>query len=369
MTVYIDDGDEKPRALVFARTEERTVTFSPVPPGSRKLYVITTDRTQVPDSPNDKRQLGVRIIVDHQWLLRDLARTRGAGQKRRDLRHVIEHHVQDKVTMLGGFMAALGLGWNGFTEGKDAAAVVVSNPGKDKMTPRIRLSSLARPQDMPVTVKVEGGEWHESVQFNQPGEQHLSLPAVLPGGIRLFTFTVSKPWNHPRAASRLLGVKLDVTTPGLLEMLRGSRGPGLHGAAAATLVRERSQDLRKLGDGGAQLGGVTNDGWTSGGKPGAVVISNRSYKTAWWELTLGCDAGAASLPITALVDDGEKPITARFLKAGDQRVVLSPIAPYSRKLYLITTDQSWTPTGGTDRRLLGVRITSARQIVKGAAKE
>ncbi len=363
MVVYIEDGEEV-RTELFKRTQERAVTLSPVPAGGRRLYIITTDRTQVSVGVGDSRRLGVRVRLDHQDLIRQLEKKTDPAARRALMRLVAEDDVQERRDLLSSTVVALGLGWDDFTEGADRAGVVVSNPSARPVTHHLLLVNKARPKFLPVTVTARGDGWGRIIRFDQAGKQTLALPRVPAGQRRFFSFTVDKPWVYEGQSWRQLGVQLGLDAAGLLATLRSSGDPALRGEIAAMMLDGSVLGARRAkgGNEDAFLCGFYRDGWTVGSKPGALILVNRGHAAARFEVTLGCDAGEAYLPVTARVENGQRTQTVRFDRAGSRKLLLDPVAPYTRRLLLVDTDHTWSPAKGADQRELGVRVVSVRRI-------
>ena len=361
MVVYIEDG-EAVRSELFKRTQERAVALSPVPAGGRRLYIITTDRTQVSVGAGDSRRLGVRVRLHHQNLIRQLEKSGDPEASRSLMRLVAEDKVQEARKLMGRLVVGLGLGWDDFTEGSDRAGLVISNPGPAPVTHNLLLVNRAQPEQLPVTVTVQGGGWSRAVRFGQAAKLPLALPPLLAGERRLFTLSVDRPWIYEGQVPRLLGVQVDYNAAVLLATVRGSRDPGLRGLVTALMLDRPALGARRLGEEDAYLCGFFADGWTDGTSPGALILSNRSHAPASFELTLGCDAGEAYLPVTARVDDGQRVHEVSFNKAGKRKVTLPPVAPYTRRLLMVDTDHAWSPDKGTDRRELGVRVVSVQRL-------
>ena len=361
MVVYIEDGAEV-RSELFERTQERAVALSPVPAGGRRLYIITTDRTQVSGGAGDKRRLGVRVRLHHQSLIRQLEKETDLAARRDLMRLVAQDGVQERTNLVGNLVVALGLGWNGFTEGDDRAGLVVSNPGKAPVTHHLLVVNKAPPEQLPVTVTARGDGWSQAIRFDQAASKPLVLPPVPAGQRRFFTLTVDKPWIYEGQAWRQLGLRLDLNTAGLLATVKGSRDAGLRGLVTALMLDRPTLDARRVGKEEAFLCGFSVDGWTPEARPGALILANRSHEAARFELTLGFQADQAHLPVTARVDDGRRVHEVRFDRAGARTLRLDPMAPYTRQLFILDTDQSGTPAKGVDRRALSVRVISVRRV-------
>jgi len=358
MVVYLDDG-EKINMLIFQNAAEKSVKLAPVPPGGRRLYAVTTDRAPVAGSPDDQRRLGVRVRLDHQWLIKYMEQPRFPEARQRLLRKVMEQEVQEKEAMVSGLVSALGLGWQGFTEGEDKAGFLLYNPTQSQLVYHLSLDTQAGEKDLPLKVEVKGGGRIRSVPFTEAEEQVIALPAITPGAVELFTLAVDRPYINEDEGRRLLGIQVNVSAGSLLKTVQKSPDRMLWRVVADSLARTRQDAVTRVGT-DIHLVGFTADRWTSEGKPGGVIITNRTHRPTRRTLTLGCDADGAYLPITARVSDGRKTLSAYFDRAGKHDLDLPAVPPFSRRMFLVTTDLSWSPSGGSDKRLLGVRFVQAR---------
>ena len=361
MVVYIEDGEAVTSEL-FKVTQERAVALSPVPAGGRRLYIIATDRTQIAVGAGDSRRLGVRVRLHAQNLIRQLEKGKDPVARRDLMRLVAEDGVQDRAKLMGSLVVALGLGWDDFTEGADRAGLLVSNPGTAPVTHHLLVVNKAQPEQLPVTVTASTQGWSRAIRFDQAAKNTLTLPPVPAGERRFFTFSVDKPWVYEGQVQRLLGVQLDLNAAGLLATVRGSRDAGLRGLVTALMLDRPALGARRVGEEEAFLCGFSADGWTAGGQPGALILANRGHTRARFEVTFGCDAGEAYLPVTARVDDGEQVHAVTFDRAGVRKLTLGALAPYTRRLLLVDTDHTWSPEKGTDQRALGVRVVSVKRL-------
>lgn len=368
MTAYVEDG-EQVKGYLFERTGERAVTLAPVPAGGQRLFIFTTDRTQAPESPEDKRRLGVRVALDHQPLIGRLERG-SAPARRRLLRRIARSGVQGEVELLDRLVVALGLGWKNFTEGTDRAGVVLTNPGARPVTYHLRLRSLAPQGQEPVTATLRSGQWTRTVRFDRPVGQRVALPPLAAGGQGFVSISGSHATLDAGAVLRLLGVQVELLSGELNATLSGEADPALAELAADFLLRDREHGpvLLPLVPRRVHLSGMSEDRWTLNGESGAIILTNPSHRPERWELVLGCDAGVAFLPITARARLGGQTLKVEFERAGQRRLRLPAVPPYRHLLLLLDSDRTWVPTGGKDRRVLGVRVLGARLLEGGAGE-
>jgi len=114
--------------------------------------------------------------------------------------------------------------------------------------------------------------------------------------------------------------------------------------------------------------GLTGDYWTVGTRPAAVVFSNDEDSPLSPRLVLACNTNMEGPAMTVTVEDGEQSKTHGFSTGVVQTISLAPVAPHSRRLYVITASRSWKP-GAHDPRPLGVRVgvslTGILQMLQG----
>jgi len=98
------------------------------------------------------------------------------------------------------------------------------------------------------------------------------------------------------------------------------------------------------------------DLWTRHGKPAALLVRSPDGFPGAASLGLRCTAPPRWLPITAILDDGQRQTRHVFWKAGVKQVSLPQVPSGSRRLFIITTDRTFRTS---DERRLGVQLSAA----------
>ncbi len=361
MKVTVEDG-QKTSTVDFSTGAVQQIILQPVAPHTRRLYVITASRSWRP-GPHDPRPLGVRVGVPLTGQLLSLQRAPRARRTKRVLRLMAHEPFHGKGRLLGDRVVSVGLNLDRWTDSGRVAGVVVDNRGRKPWSPELLLTCDARPAELPVTVTLlTAGTNVRQYFFHRRGKRRVALPAVQPGEQRLTTVAADRVRVLPTTERKRRGVRLSLSTPGLLRQLLASPGDGHYRSALAERVWSRAlprvRDIKKMPARALEL---TPDGWTSDGNPGALVITNRGHAAARWKLVLGCDAPPRSLPLTAVVDDGEKQREVPFSQPGEVTLPLAPVRSFTRRLVVVSTkDRWWTPGTATDSRKLGVRLKLVR---------
>jgi len=177
----------------------------------------------------------------------------------------------------------------------------------------------------------------------------------------LYIISTNRSWSLPDPASPTLGVKVDIAFHAQLRALLLASDDVYRAKLVEFIVKAARAKKLTLAAGKAVAMGLTGDHWTEGTAPAAVVITNRGYSPASWELSLGCDATQEDLPLTAIIDEGQRKRPVTITRSGVHKIKLPPVQPYTRRLFILTTDKTWTP-GPSDPRRLGVRLLNARRV-------
>lgn len=359
VTVTIDDGQKK-RRVVFERAGYQRVRLSAVPPQGRKMFIITTDKVWVPGG-RDSRFLGVKVGISHQALLESLRHQKDLTKWAEMGKLLATEKVQGKVPLLGNLVVGLGLDGKRYTAGGGLGGVVVTNKATGPLTPRLLLSCAADPSRLPLTAMIHDGRRSQLVQFQGPGPIPVSLSPVPPRSHRLYIISTDRSWSLPDPASPALGVKVDIAFHAQLRALLLASDDVYRAKLVEFIIKAPRAKKLTLAAGQVMAMGLTGDRWTEGTAPAAVVISNRGYRPATWELSLGCDATDADLPLIVIIDHGQRKQRVPITRSGTHTVKLPPVQPYTRRLFILTTDKTWTPGPGDPRRL-GVRLLNARRL-------
>ena len=362
MKATVEDG-EKTHTVDFSTGAVQQIILQPVKPHSRRLYVITASRSWRP-GPHDPRPLGVRVGVPITALLQALQRAPRARRTARVLRLMAHEPFHGKGRLLGDRVVSVGLNLDRWTDRARVAGVVVDNRGSGPWSPELLLTCDASPGELPVTVTLlTAGTNVRQYFFHSQGQRRVALPAVQPGEQQLTTVAADRVRVLPTSERKRRGVRLSLSTPGLLRQLLASRGDRHYRSALAERVWARALPrVRDVKGAPARTLELTPDGWTTAGNPGALVVTNRSHAATRWRLVIGCDALPRDLPLTAVVDDGVKRREVPFAQPGEVTLPLAPVRPFTRRLVVVSTkNRWWIPGTATDSRKLGVRL----KLVKG----
>jgi hypothetical protein len=102
--------------------------------------------------------------------------------------------------------------------------------------------------------------------------------------------------------------------------------------------------------------GVSDDAWTTGGKPAYIVVdATQSKEAVSKDLWFKCWADQREFPIRMTISDGEdEEFEYTFLQAHDLRHPLPAVPPGESRIYSVKTSKTWRTAN--DPRDLGVRI-------------
>lgn len=358
MTATVEDGKQT-RRYDFATGPVQTITLQPVAPHSRRLYVITASRSWRP-GPHDPRPLGVRVGMSPTTILQRLQHDPTARRTARLLRVLANEPFVGKGRLLGDRVITVGLDPDRWTDNGRVAGVVVQNRGRSPWSPELLVTCDASPGRLPVTVTViTAGGNKRRYFFHRQGRRRVALPRVQPGERRLTTIAADTVRVLAASERKRQGVRLSLATSGLLRGLLAGRNPGdeyYRSALAERIWARALPRTRELKGAPAVAVELSPDGWTLDGNPGAVVITNRANTSRRFKLVVGCDAPLESLPLTAVVDDGQRRREIPFIQAGEVTVPLAPVLPFTRRLVVVSTNRYWTPGTDVDSRKLGVRL-------------
>ena len=363
VTVLIEDG-QRQRKYVFEQPESRQIALSPVSPHTKRLYIVTTDRTWSP-GPGDPRRLGVGINISPSWTLRSLQQKPDAYIRVKLAEVIANESFAGKQQLLGDFIVAVGVTGDHWTEGGAPAAVVVTNTMDQKVVPEVVLTCNASAEELPITAVVDDGQQSKEYVIEQPGAIPVALSPVPHHSRRLYMFSTDRSWSPGEGDERQLGVRIDVTPLGMLKSLADRGDHKVWLKLASAMAVSTLAGMQELADGEARAQGLSPDGWTMEGEPAGLVIQNfEQDNEAVWELSLGCHAGADVLPITAVVEDGQRRQEVVFSEPGSQQVVLSAVPAGEAALYMVSCDKTWSPGQG-DERQLGVIVDGLQRSLTG----
>ena len=356
MTVTLDDGLEQTEISITEAGSQR-VDLLPIAPRSERLVIVATDRTWSPGT-HDERMLGVNVDVTPTGTLETLLQTPDK-QVRGKLRDEIAREAfAGKMRLLGNQIVAAGLSLDHWTMGGVPAALVFTNYDDREVAPQLVFSCHAGEDELPVTVIIEDGQRLREYLFEEPGSRQIALSAVSPHTKRLYIVSSDKTWSPGPGDPRRLGVGINISPEWTLRSLQQKPDAYIRVKLAEVIANEAFADKQLLLGDFIVAVGLTGDHWTSGDEPAALVVTNTMDQQVVPQLSLTCNASAEELPITVTMDDGQQKKSYELQQPGSMQISLSPVPHHSRRLYMFTTDRTWSPGAGDDRQL-GVRLDVA----------
>ncbi len=351
ITITVDDGKHKQK-VVLKEIGFKTIKLSPVAAGSKKLFIITTDKTWTPGT-QDRRVLGVRILFPVRKLLADLFKNGSAAARKNLQRMVLKHEISDNVTQLASHTLALGLEGDFFTS-SGPAALIVTSEGKKPQRTELTFSCSAPQKDLPLTATIHGPRGKQRLVFRKAEQQLAVLPTVAAGQSELFFVTTSKTWTPTHDKERKLGVRITNSLDYTLRSLLKRPNPTRRTKLVDEILDEVVEKTFLFGDNVVSVG-LSGDRWTVSGEPAGIAIRNDFTMTFPLQLFISCGAPTKDMPVTAIIDDGTDKTRIVFKNPGAKLVDLKSLPSGSKKLFIITTDKTWTP-GTHDKRMLGVNV-------------
>lgn len=347
-------GPKGKQRYVFRKAGQQLAVLPSVASQQSELFFLTTDKTWI--APQDKKmRLGVRVTHSRDFTMRALLKRPNAKRRAKLISDMFDDMVE-RTQMLGNAVIAVGLSGDGWTVAGEPVGIAVRNDWSVKFPMQLFMSCGAKDKDLPITAIIDDGARKKKVVFKSSIPQIVSLPALPPGGKKLYIITTDKVWTPATHDKRWLGVNIHLTPGALLGDLYEQQVP-----VADLQILGRGI---RLGDpmGKGELGneyyiglGLTDDGWTIDGKVAALVVRNEG-KTAWRPLiNLNVSYRKTDLPMTASIWDGEKKHPVTFTAMPTTSFKLAPILPGKQRTYLLTTDKTFKDP--QTQRALGVRVT------------
>ncbi len=290
--------------------------------------------------------------------LTSLLETPDEGRRARLINAIARESIPGKIRLLGNQVIAVGLGIDRWTVDGDCAGLVFVNKDDQEMVWQLELGCQAGPEDLPLTATVDDGEGRTEIVITEAGSQRVDLPPIPPDSERLLIISTDKTWSPGTHDQRRLGVNVDVTPTGTLEALLEKPDDKRRAKLRDEIFREAfAGKLRLLGN-QIVAAGLSLDHWTQGGVPAALVFTNYDDREVAPELVFSCHAADEEMPVTVLIEDGQRQRKYVFERPGSKQITLSPVAPHTKRLYIVTTDKTWSPGPGDPRRLgVGISIS------------
>ena len=365
ITVTLDDGKHKQK-VVIKEISNQTVKLPSVAAGAKKLFIIHSDKTWTPGT-QDRRILGVRVMVSIRDTLQTLFKTNDAAGRARLKNMVLKNQLSDNVTQLGANTMAVGLEGDFFTSG-GPAAIVINNESKAAKSTELTFSCTATRKDLPLTATIHGPKGKKQrITFRKAQQQLAVLPEVAAGASEIFWVTTNKTWVPKHDKARKLGVRITHSLDYTLRSLLKRPNPVRRAKLATDLLDDVVEKTLLFGDNVVSVG-LSGDRWTVAGEPAGIAVRNDFSIAFPLQLFISCGAKPKDLPITAIIDDGTEKKRVVFKNPGAQLVDIKPLPSGEKRLYIITTDKTWTPATH-DKRWLGVNIgISLRPMLKAMSE-
>ncbi len=241
--------------------------------------------------------------------------------------------------------------WDFWTYSTSPAGLVVINEGDRPLTRRLVVHSGSDRQ-LPFSFHIEDGDETRDFTFERGGSITVELAPVPPRSERLFIVWSDQAFKTRR---RRLGVKLAVSFGDTLEKLQRRADSDERQRLAQAILSEKIES-RRLGD-DLRLAGVYWDHWTRGDQPAALVVRNDGRRPRVERLAVQSGEGR-DFPVRFYIEDGESTQEYLFTEPGRIIADLAPVPPRSERLFVVWTDQAWSP-GTQDRRALGIKLSAA----------
>ncbi len=188
LTAYLEDGTAT-REVVFAGNGRRVLELAPVEPGAKRLFIVWTDKAF--RAPGGRpRGVRVRPVEERDVFERvteTLAELAGGGPaERRDAfaAAVLDGRIEPSAT-LGNEVQLVATWWDGWTVGTAPAGLVVRNPGRRPVYPRLKVScDPLAPASVSLTIE-DGSETTTHV-LDCAGVENLRLAKIRPRRQRLY---------------------------------------------------------------------------------------------------------------------------------------------------------------------------------------
>ncbi len=353
LTAVVDDGEQR-QEITFERPGAKRVDLPLVLPSTERLVVITTDKTWTPGT-HDQRRLGVTVDVTPTGTLERLLQDPDPETRAKLTDEIARESFSGKLRLLGNQVVATGLSLDHWTEEGIPAGIVYTNYEDREVSPELLFSCHAPKSELPVALIIEDGKRQRRHVFKEGGTRQVALSPVGPHSKRLFIIATDKTWSPGPGDPRRLGVGVHISPEWTLRALQEKPDAYIRVKLAEVIANEPiAGKLNLLSDFFVAVG-LTGDHWTQGEAPAALVITNVYDQELTPQLALSCNAGKGEVPLTVTIDDGQSTEQVAFTEAGLQRVTLAPVPQHSRRLFIISTDRTWSPGGG-DKRKLGVSV-------------
>lgn len=141
-------------------------------------------------------------------LLTNLRHDRDPQQRTVVIDAILAGGMGPVVQLEGEDLIAVNLSPDRWTRATEPAGIVVRNGRAQERTVELKITCLAPPESLPLTVFLEAESGTRSVTFTEAGSQKVELWPVPSGQTRLFTVWSDKAWQPGPKDLRWLGVNL-----------------------------------------------------------------------------------------------------------------------------------------------------------------
>lgn len=265
-----------------------------------------------------------------------------------------ESGSEQGVVLSGDEVFGVGLDPDGWTRGREAAAVVARNPLSIPLWATLKGTSEA-PEDVhPITVSVRGGAFSTSFTIARPGPFEIELPPVPPRERRLWVLWSDREWHLSRRPHRLVGVRL---IPGgryaalVSRLRRAAADPRASRALAREMLDGKVKAASRLRGGYPSIG-LRDNGWTYGSEIGAIALPAPDRR-ARVSVRLLCPPPAAGRPVTVELALGSSRRVHVCGRAGRTSVRAGLL--HAGRQGLLFVHARGGPGGGAPRQV-GVRV-------------
>ncbi len=185
------------RALIASATWDRT-----------GLLVLLRPRAAADDVERlSAMAFSAEEMPDLYRLLADLPSNETPGAREHLLERILASDAVRLRSLEGDRLRAVGLSADGWSSGRRAAGLILTNRGDGELTQSLRLSVLADAAEYPISVVIGDEGATETVIFEKAGRKTVTLRPLQPGASRLVTIRSDREWTRPDD-ERVFGVRV-----------------------------------------------------------------------------------------------------------------------------------------------------------------
>lgn len=280
-------------------------------------------------------------------------------------RELVERILEDgrlPVGVLDESVVGIGLTQDDAIRTGRPVGVIVRNPEPDLRVAGLRLLVGGAKAEYPLTVFVDGGGEVREFVFESERSLHVRLGEVPPGGAELYILWADRRWGprlrEPQERLRRLWAEQALTIQ--LEGLRERRDLSEWRRVAERVASGEVDGAVPLAGKSLLVVGSHADLWTRGSSPVGLLAVNSSDDPFVPSVRVSGRRPAATSPVSVFIDDGLDQSEHSLVLRGWTRLPLPVVPSHSKRLFLLWTDNSWSPGAG-DSRTLGVRLAPSRR--------